>query len=142
MNDTLTEIKISPAPLSTEACISKVMTAASGGIDVFIGTVRDQTKGKKVVRLEFEAYETMAVSEMKKIAEDAREKWPVHKILIHHRTGVLETGDIAVIIAVSAAHRDAAFHACRYAIDTLKQTVPIWKKEVFEDGEQWVAAHP
>ena len=84
----------------------------------------------------------MAVQEMRKIAEKAIEKWPVHAIAIHHRTGVLFAGDIAVIIAVSAAHRDAAFSACRYAIDTLKVTVPIWKKEVFEDGEVWVAAHP
>ncbi len=118
------------------------MGPESGGIDVFMGTVRDVTKGKKVVRLEFEAYEQMALSEMRKIAEDIIAQWPVHKIVIHHRTGVLQIGDIAVIIAVSAAHRAAAFEACRFAIDTLKQTVPIWKKEVFEDGEVWVAAHP
>jgi molybdopterin synthase catalytic subunit len=84
----------------------------------------------------------MALSEMKKIADDAKAKWPVNKILIHHRTGILGVGEVPVVIAVSAAHRDAAFDACRYAIDTLKQTVPIWKKEVFEDGEHWVAAHP
>lgn len=118
------------------------MSPQSGGIDVFIGTVRDATKGKKVVRLEFESYEKMALSEMTKIAEDILKKWPVHKVLIHHRTGILQVGDVPVIIAISAAHRDAAFEACRYAIDTLKQTVPIWKKEVFEDGEAWVAAHP
>ena len=70
------------------------------------------------------------------------EKWPVHKVLIHHRTGVLEVGEIPVIIAVSAAHRAAAFEACQFAIDTLKETVPIWKKEIFQDGEVWVAAHP
>ena len=84
----------------------------------------------------------MALSEMRKIADDTLVKWPVDKIVIHHRTGTLNIGDVAVVIAVSAAHRDAAFGACRYAIDTLKQTVPIWKKEVFEDGEAWVAAHP
>ncbi len=118
------------------------MLPEAGGIDVFIGTVRNMTKGKKVVRLEFEAYETMALKEMNKIAEDICAKWPVHKILIHHRTGALEVGAIPVIIVVSAAHRAVAFDACRYAIDTLKGTVPIWKKEVFEDGESWVAAHP
>ncbi len=118
------------------------MSPQSGGIDVFIGTVRDATKGKKVVRLEFEAYELMALKETHKIAEQAFERWPVQKLLIHHRTGVLQVGEVPVIIAVSCVHRDAAFEACRYVIDTLKQTVPIWKKEIFEDGEVWVAAHP
>ena len=113
-----------------------------GGIDVFIGTVRNVTKGKEVVKLEFEAYEKMAKKEMEKIAQDVLKKWPVKKILIHHRTGSLSVGDIPVIIAVAASHRAAAFEACRYAIDTLKETVPIWKKEIFHDGEVWVAAHP
>jgi len=137
-----TEIKISPETLNIQSCIDWVMSLESGGIDVFIGTVRNATKGKTVVRLEFEAYEKMAVTEMQKIAERADEKWPIQKLLIHHRTGVLAVGEVPVIIAVSAAHRAAAFEACRYIIDTLKQTVPIWKKEVFEDGEVWVAAHP
>ena len=118
------------------------MTPQCGGIDVFIGTVREVTNGKTVVRLEFEAYEKMAMNEMKKIAEEVLQNWPVHKIVIHHRTGILYIGEIPVVIAVSAAHRDAAFEACRYTIDTLKKTVPIWKKEIFEDGEVWVAAHP
>ena len=114
----------------------------SGGINVFIGTVRDATRGKKVLRLEFEAYEKMAIKEINKIAEETVRRWPVQRIVFHHRTGVLQIGEIPVVIAVSAAHRDAAFEACRYAIDTLKETVPIWKKEIFEDGEVWVAAHP
>jgi molybdopterin synthase catalytic subunit len=118
------------------------MAPESGGIDVFIGTVRNATKGKTVIRLEFEAYEPMAIAEMEKILKEAFGKWPVQKALIHHRTGVLQIGEIPVLIAVSAAHRAAAFEACRYIIDTLKQTVPIWKKEIFEDGEVWVAAHP
>lgn len=109
---------------------------------MFIGTVRNATKGKPVMRLEFEAYEPMAVAEMGKITQQVFEKWPANKILIHHRTGILEVGEVPVIIAVSAAHRAAAFEACRFIIDTLKQTVPIWKKEIFEDGEVWVAAHP
>ena len=137
-----TEIKISSETLNIQACIDWVMLPESGGIDVFIGTVRNATKGKAVLRLEFEAYEKMALAEMEKIAAQAIEKWPVQKLLIHHRTGVLVVGEVPVIIAVSAAHRDAAFEACRYVIDTLKQTVPIWKKEIFEDGEVWVAAHP
>jgi molybdopterin synthase catalytic subunit len=135
-------IKISPSTLNVQECVNWVMSPDSGGIDVFIGTVRNATKGKIVTRLEFEAYETMALREMEKIAAQALDKWPVQKILIHHRTGVLQIGEIPVIIAVAAAHRAAAFDACRYIIDTLKETVPIWKKEIFEDGEVWVAAHP
>lgn len=137
-----TEIKISSQPLHIQACIDWIMSPESGGIDVFIGTVRNATKGKAVVRLEFEAYEAMAITEMEKIAKKTIEKWPVQKLLIHHRTGTLAVGEVPVIIAISAAHRAAAFEACRYVIDTLKQTVPIWKKEIFEDGEVWVAAHP
>jgi molybdopterin synthase catalytic subunit len=136
------DIKISPSTLNVQDCVSWVTSPYCGGIDVFIGTVRNATKGKAVVRLEFEAYEKMALNEMEKLAKQAFDKWPVQKVLMHHRTGVLQIGEIPVIIAVAAAHRDAAFDACRYLIDTLKQTVPIWKKEIFEDGEVWVAAHP
>jgi len=136
------QIQISDKPLDIMACIAQVTKPNAGGIDVFIGTVRDTTQGKAVLRLEFEAYQSMAIQEMHRIAEQAAAKWPVHSMTIHHRTGVLHIGDAAVVIAVSAAHRAAAFEACRFAIDTLKKTVPIWKKEVFEDGEVWVAAHP
>ncbi|MDB5118580.1 MAG: molybdenum cofactor biosynthesis protein MoaE [Mucilaginibacter sp.] len=137
-----TQIKLSVSTLNVPDCVDWILSPESGGIDVFIGTVRNATKGKPVVRLEFEAYDKMALNEMEKIAQQAFAQWPVQKILIHHRTGVLQVGEIPVIIAVSAAHRDAAFDACRYIIDTLKQTVPIWKKEIFEDGEVWVAARP
>ncbi|PRY10211.1 molybdopterin synthase subunit MoaE [Pontibacter ummariensis] len=136
------DLNVTEEPLDISSCIDWVMTPESGGIDVFIGTVRNATKGKQVLRLEFEAYQQMALSEMRKIAEQAMDKWPVHKLAIHHRTGTLQVGEVPVVIAVSAAHRAAAFEACRYTIDTLKQTVPIWKKEFFEDGEVWVAAHP
>jgi molybdopterin synthase catalytic subunit len=135
-------IHISATTLDIQSCIDWVMSPECGGIDVFIGTVRDATKGKRVTKLEFEAYKSMALNEMKKIADDVLQKWPVQKILIHHRTGTLSIGDVPVVIAVAAAHRAAAFDACRYTIDTLKETVPIWKKEIFEDGEVWVAAHP
>ena len=136
------DIVLTDLPIDISACISRVMTPSAGGVDVFIGTVRDVTKGRRVLRLDFEAYEPMAISEMKKIAERAMKEWPLHKIVLHHRTGTLEVGEVPVVIAVSAAHRDAAFTACRYIIDTLKQTVPIWKKEIFEDGEVWVSATP
>jgi molybdopterin synthase catalytic subunit len=135
-------VQISTTPLNVQACLHHVSGPGSGGIDLFVGTVRDNTAGRKVTLLEFEAYEPMALAEMNKIGVNASEKWPIHAIALHHRTGILRAGDIAVIIAVSAAHRSAAFDACRFAIDTLKETVPIWKKEFFEDGEVWVAAHP
>lgn len=136
------DLKITGQQLDVAQSVNWVMLPEAGGINIFLGTVRDETKGKKVIRLEFEAYEKMALSEMKKIADQMMERWPLHRVLIHHRTGVLKVGEIPVIIAVSSAHREAAFQACRFAIDTLKQTVPIWKKEVFENGEEWVAAHP
>ena len=136
------EIILTNSPLDVQRCIAFVTNDASGGIDVFIGTVRNSTKSKPVLRLEFEAYEPMAIAEMEKIAEQAIQKFKVQKIALHHRTGTLQIGEVAVVIAVSAPHRAAAFDACRYCIDTLKETVPIWKKEIFEDGEVWVAAHP
>ena len=135
-------IHLTNEPLSTEVVTALVSKPAYGGIDVFIGTVRDQTKGKKVQRLEYEAYEPMALSEMGKIAQQVKQKWPQSSIVIHHRIGNLAIGEAAVIIAVATPHRDQAFAACKYAIDTLKEQVPIWKKEIFEDGEVWVAAHP
>ncbi|HYD22764.1 MAG TPA: molybdenum cofactor biosynthesis protein MoaE [Flavipsychrobacter sp.] len=138
----MTDIQLSPTPLEVQSCLDFVSDTAVGGIDVFVGTVRNQTKGKEVLKLEFEAYEPMALREMQKLADQAREKWDVLRIAIHHRTGTLGVGEIPVIIAVSAAHRTAAFDACRYIIDTLKETVPIWKKEYFAGGEVWVNAHP
>ena len=136
------DIQLKDTPLSTTECSDLVASPSTGGTVLFVGTVRNHTKGKAVVRLEFEAYAPMAVSEMRKIAAEAKSRWSVDKIVIHHRVGVLAIGEIAVIIAVATPHRKAAFEACQYAIDTLKETVPIWKKEIFEDGEVWVAAHP
>src|SRR5689334_4086589 len=105
-------LHISSTPLDIARCIEWVQSADCGGIDVFIGTVRNHTKGKAVVQLEFEAYETMALKEMQKIAQQAFDKWQLINLLIHHRTGVLTPGEVAVVIAVSAAHRAAAFEAC------------------------------
>ena len=136
------DIQLLDQPLNPSVCIQQVQADDAGGMSIFIGTVRNQTKGKPVLRLEFEAYGKMAISEMRLIAERAQEKWPIKHISIHHRTGTLQIGEIAVIIAVTTPHRKAAFEACQFAIDTLKETVPIWKKEIFEDGEVWVAAHP
>jgi molybdopterin synthase catalytic subunit len=136
------DVQLLGSPLDISSCIDFVSGPEIGGISVFVGTVRDQTRGRRVLRLDFEAYEPMAVSEMRKIAEQAMTRFQIDKISLHHRTGRLEIGEIPVVIAVGAPHRGAAFEACQFAIDTLKETVPIWKKEYFEDGEVWVAAHP
>lgn len=136
------EVKLLDTQLSLEECINFVSDDGAGAICSFVGTVRDETKGEKVIRLEFEAYKKMAVSEMKKIGGQAIEKFDIKNIAIHHRTGTLEIGEIPVIIVVSSAHRKASFRACEFAIDTLKETVPIWKKEYLENGEHWVSAHP
>lgn len=136
------DIKILNTPLQPQQCIAFVSNPTAGGITTFVGTVRNQTKGKIVQRLEFEAYIPMAISEMTKLAQEAHQRWQTEKVAIHHRVGVLNVGEIAVVIAVATPHRKAAFEACQFLIDTLKETVPIWKKEVFEDGEVWVAAHP
>ena len=136
------DIKLTADPLTMDECRSFISDSYCGGEVIFVGTVRNHTKGKTVIRLEFEAYEPMAINEMTKIAERMESREDIYKVAIHHRVGVLEIGEIPVIIGVSAAHRVAAFEACQYAIDTLKETVPIWKKEIFEDGEVWVSAHP
>lgn len=136
------EVKISSTPLSLDDCMQKAANPSCGGIVSFVGTARDKTDGRRVLRLEFEAYETMAISEMDKIARDASSRWPIDSLIIHHRDGAVQAGETAVIIVASAERRDAAFQACRYAIDELKKRVPIWKKEVFADGAEWVTPHP
>ena len=136
------DIKILDTPLNTQSCHDAVKDPAAGGIVVFVGVVRNQTKSRQVVKLIFESYVPMALKEMNKIADSLFEKWGIIHVCIHHRIGVLDIGDIPVIIALSTPHRQAAFKACQYAIDTLKETVPIWKKEIFEDGAVWVSAHP
>jgi len=138
----MVDIRITPKPLDIKECIEWIMASECGGVDVFIGRVRSETLGSKVVQLEFEAYVQMALKELKVITNYVIETWKVENILVHHRIGILTVGEIPVIIAVSAAHRDAAFDACRYIIDTLKKTVPIWKKEIYEEGQVWVSAHP
>lgn len=135
-------IKLSTVPIQVNQVINSVESAESGAINVFVGTVRNQTKEKKVLRLEFESYEKMALDEMKQICERAIKRWPINKISIVHAIGKLNIGDIPVVIAVSTPHRKASFEACEFMIDELKKTVPIWKREIFEDGEVWVSAHP
>lgn len=114
----------------------------TGAVNLFIGTVRNHTKGKEVVKLVFEAYEKMALKEMNKLAADAKNRWPIDKLLMLHITGEKKPGEAVVAIGVTSAHRDASFEACRFLIDELKKTVPIWKKEFYTDNSVWVNAHP
>ena len=120
------------------AIFKSVQDPAAGGIDIFIGTTRNHARGKNVLALEYEVYEPMALRMMEMIVEEITRKWKINKISIVHRVGKLHIGEESVVIAVSTAHRMEAFEACRYAIDTLKKNVPIWKKEFFENGEVWV----
>jgi molybdopterin synthase catalytic subunit len=135
-------IALTDSPIAVEKVIAEVSAAEAGAIDIFIGTVRNYNAGRQVTHLEYEAYAPMALREMEKIARTAEQQWPVRKLVIIHRTGRLSIGEVAVVVAVATPHRKEAFEACRYVIDTLKATVPIWKKEYFKGGEWWVEAHP
>ncbi|WP_018619687.1 molybdenum cofactor biosynthesis protein MoaE [Spirosoma luteum] len=129
-------------PIDVTSALNYLQSEQAGAIDLFLGVVRDNTQERPVDRLEYEAYDRMAVSEMQKIADQARQQWPILRYAIIHRKGTLQIGEMAVLIGVATAHRADAFDACRYIIDTIKKTVPIWKKEVFTNGEEWVNAHP
>ena len=135
-------IQIADKAIDIQACIDAAQSERAGAVDVFIGTVRNHNNAKEVVRLIFETYDTMAVKKMQELADQAREKWEIEKIVMVHRKGTLEIGDVAVVIAVSTPHRAASFEACQWLIDTLKQVVPIWKREVYKNGEEWLEAHP
>ena len=132
---------LSDAPLDVGAVVARVMGPDAGGLVTFVGAVRDASRGHDIRHLEYEAYAGMAEREMEKIADEASAQWPGTRVAVAHRTGHLEIGDLAVVIAAAAPHRGEAFAACRYTIDTLKERVPIWKKEVATDGEYWVEDH-
>jgi molybdopterin synthase catalytic subunit len=129
---------LSDAPLSLERVAAEVASDDAGAIATFVGTTRAHSRGREVIRLEYEAYEGMAEAEMERIAGELRQRHDVIAVAIHHRVGPVEIGETSVVIAVSAPHRAAAFDACRDAIDTLKQTVPLWKKELYVGGEEWI----
>jgi molybdopterin synthase catalytic subunit len=131
-------IKIVRAPIDLNEVLRSVKSPEAGAIDIFIGTTRNHSNGKEVLSLEYEAYEPMALKLMETLVAEARQRWTISRIAVVHRVGKVEIGEASVIIAVSATHRREAFEACRYAIDALKRDVPIWKKEVFSDGEAWV----
>jgi molybdopterin synthase catalytic subunit/molybdopterin converting factor small subunit len=132
-------IEVTAAPLSERAVAQAVEHPGAGALALFSGVVRDQTGGRRVKFLEYEAHGAMALAKMREIGAAIRSRWPaITRIALVHRIGRLEIGESSVMIAVSSPHRAQAFEACRFAIDTLKETVPIWKKEHFEDGEVWV----
>ena len=132
---------ISDRSLDEAEVAARVTGPDAGGVVTFVGNVRDHARGRSIQYLEYEAYPEMAEREMQKISDEASERWPGTRVAIAHRTGHLEIGEAAVVIVAASPHRAEAFEACRFAIDTLKQTVPIWKKEVATDGEYWVDDH-
>lgn len=128
--------------LDTNQVYAELSHPNSGGICVFFGAVREFTNNEQVTGLEFETYETMALKEMNKLADTALEKWGLNKVVIKHAIGKKEVQEPVVIVGASSAHRSACFEACRFLIDTLKETIPIWKKEIFKNKSVWVSAHP
>ena len=131
-------VSITQASIDVEEIIREICTPRTGGIDVFIGTVRNHSHGKRVQQLEYSAYVPMAEKLMTDIENEILHRWVVDQVALVHRIGVLKIGDISVVTAVSAPHRHEAFEACRYAIDRVKSVVPIWKKEYYEEGPAWV----
>jgi molybdopterin synthase catalytic subunit len=127
-------------PIDINRIVAAVGRPGAGAIATFIGTTRDHNAGRRVTRLEYEAYPAMAIREMRAIGAEATTRFSAQALAIVHRIGVVEIGEASVVIAVSASHRAAAFDACRFAIDRLKEIVPIWKKEHYEGGEIWIGA--
>ncbi|MCT2535892.1 molybdenum cofactor biosynthesis protein MoaE [Aquibacillus koreensis] len=130
--------QISDEPIQVDEIVKKVESRDAGAITTFIGTVREWTKGKRTLYLEYQAYKPMAIKMLTTIGKEIQTKWPNTEVAITHRVGRLDISDIAVVIAVSSPHRKAAYEANEYAIERIKQIVPIWKKEHWENGETWL----
>ncbi len=131
-------IRLTEEPIRIDDLLSATADPAAGATVLFVGMTRDHNDGRSVERLEYEAYPGMAEKELQRIAEDAAARWPVARVAVVHRTGVVPIGEASVAIAASSAHRADAFEAARYTIDRLKEVVPIWKKEFFEGGAVWI----
>ena len=131
-------IEITFEPLQPEAITASVKSSSNGAVVTFLGTTRDASEGRNVLHLEYEAYRPMADKKLAEIAQEVRQRWGIEDVTIAHRLGRLEVGEISLVVAVASPHRKEAFAACQHAVDRIKQTVPIWKKEYFEDGEVWV----
>jgi molybdopterin synthase catalytic subunit len=131
-------VAIRPGALDPSEAIAAVTTPASGGIGVFVGVVRDTNEGMAVAEIDYTAYEEMALKEIRAVVDEARSRWPLHRVAVAHSTGRLRVGDASVVVAVSAEHRAEALDACRFVIDGLKERAPIWKQELGPDGTRWV----
>lgn len=131
-------VAITSAPLDLQAVSSAVAAGDAGAIASFVGLVRDRNLGRRVLYLEYEAYEALAVKALEGIVAEARSEWPGTRLAVHHRVGRLEIGEASVVIAAASPHRAHAFAACRYAIERVKQIVPVWKREHFEGGDVWL----
>ncbi len=132
--------RITRTPIALERLLRAARDPAAGAVVVFLGTTRNRNAGRRVVRLEYEAYGRMARAEMQRLAAGARRRWPLRKVVIAHRIGLVPVGETSVAIVVSAGHRAEAFAACRWLIDRLKVMVPIWKREHFHGGRVWIGA--
>ncbi len=132
-------IKITSEPIAAQPVIDNVRKNAYGAVVTFVGTVRNNFEGKRVLYLEYEAYPEMAEKKLREISAEIQERWGISDIDIVHRVGRIDVGDIAIVIAVGSPHREEAFQACQYAIDRIKEIAPIWKKEFYEDGSSaWI----
>jgi molybdopterin synthase catalytic subunit len=132
------DFRLSAEPLSLDAVVREVQRDEAGAIATFVGTTRNRSRGRDVRFLDYEAYEGMAEATMAELAAELKQRYRLLEVAVHHRVGRVDIGEASVMIAVSAPHRSDALAACKDAIDTLKQTVPLWKKEVYEGGEEWV----
>jgi molybdopterin synthase catalytic subunit len=135
-------VRVGRAPIATESLIRAVRDPRAGAVVVFLGTTRVSNGGRRVLRLEYEAFAAMARREMAALAARARRRWRLCRVVMAHRTGVVAVGRVSVGVAVSAGHRAEAFAACRWLIDRLKATVPIWKREHFRGGRVWIGSTP
>ena len=133
------KVTLQKEPIDIQTIIGEASSDADGALVTFTGMARNHSGGRSVTRLEYECYDSMARKELEKIGSDALERWPVTSCFIVHRFGVVEIGESSIFIAVSSPHRDEAFQAARHIIDTIKKTVPIWKKEFYPDGSVWVS---
>ena len=132
-------IELTYQPLDPERITTAVRQDSNGAVVTFLGTTRDHFEGKRVVRLDYEAYAEMALKKMAEVRRELQERYSIQDIAIAHRIGTVDIGQISLVIAVASPHRQEAFFACHEAVDRIKEIVPIWKKEVYEDGSRWVA---
>ena len=134
----MSHIRLQSTPIDSAELTNLVRGEGDGAVALFLGTVRNHNEGRRVRYMEYHAYPEMAEREMSRLADEAVKRFDIHDVALVHRTGRLEIGEASVAVAVSSAHRGASMDACRYLIDTLKQTVPVWKREFFEGGDEWL----